>query len=413
MGTGDGGLAQSIALPSTGAVAWSADVFIGDGSSATVGVQFIDTDAGWDVLEQRTEVVYSTSYVNVGGTATAPAGTDLVQWYIWKADGPGYAYIDNVRLEASDDAASVGGGGGGDGTVGANLIGNSGFEEGFAGWSNWYGATASGGGVSGQAGRVGTGAGGFGQPLDLPASGTVTFSADVLVADGSSATVGVQFIDTDGGWDVIGESTEVVTSSSFVNVGGTATAPAGTDVVQWYIWKEDGPGYAYVDNVSVREVTGGGGGDDSSANAVTNGDFSAGLSGWSTYAGSGASATFEVDNGNALGSGSSLRTGITSSGTDLWNVSLEQSAIGLTVGETYTLSFKARSSGGATMNAFVENNDDGWTNFGSSLWSQSIGTSTQTYDFTFTATRDTATLKFQMGTSFGDIWIGDVMLLKA
>ncbi|GHB53386.1 hypothetical protein GCM10008106_37300 [Mongoliitalea lutea] len=149
-------------------------------------------------------------------------------------------------------------------------------------------------------------------------------------------------------------------------------------------------------------------------NLVINGDFADGLNSWTPFIAdfAGVSANVAVTNGEAA------ITGITGAGGEIWHVQLnqiftpEQIAL-LEIGETYNVSFQARST--------VENRqlrmyfgEDGGGFRSIEVTDVTLGTEMQTFEVTFEvgAIYDAMKLGFEMGLSNDPVFIGNVSMVK-
>lgn len=81
---------------------------------------------------------------------------------------------------------------------------------------------------------------------------------------------------------------------------------------------------------------------------LVNGDFSDGLNGWETISDSGGYATSEIVNGEA-------KVTVGNQGTKPWSAMLIQNGLPITAGQTYVVSFDARSSVNRKMEIIAEN----------------------------------------------------------
>jgi len=149
-----------------------------------------------------------------------------------------------------------------------------------------------------------------------------------------------------------------------------------------------------------------------SQNVVINGDFSDGLSSWSTFIAdfAGVSATITAANNEAN------VTNIAGAGGQVWHIQLNQilttaQIASLQVGETYKISFSARSSSnGRQLRLFF--GQDGGAFTGISVVDYQLTTTMQTYESTFNLGQSFGNMKlgFEMGLDNADVFIDDVVL---
>ena len=160
----------------------------------------------------------------------------------------------------------------------------------------------------------------------------------------------------------------------------------------------DGP-----DSISNEPVTPlpPGSGDPFDSGLLTNGDFEAGVEPWT-----GNAANVVDDGGNLVNFAD-----ITAAGQP-FDVNLSQ-VVAITEGETYTLTFEARSDRARTMLAGIGLNVEPFTNITETV---NLTTDWQTFQFEFTATgfggADSRVL-FDMGADIGQVLIDDVSLTVA
>ncbi|WP_138224674.1 carbohydrate binding domain-containing protein [Paenibacillus algicola] len=161
----------------------------------------------------------------------------------------------------------------------------------------------------------------------------------------------------------------------------------------------------YVDNIRVEQK-----GARDQAFLAVNGDFSDGLTGWGThlqgqYDGP-SSASFQEDAGEA-------RVSINHAGINPWDIILMQTNKSLKQGQTYLVSFKARSTSPRAIEAVIDNHE--YTRF----LNETIDLTSEMQIFSFEVTLESdqnAGLKFLMGAAPGigadrhDIYIDDVQM---
>lgn len=305
----------------------------------------------------RTGPVTSTGYVTVTVEWVASATTPSADVYVWKNDGSGYGYMDDVVFAPVDPAPPP---------ASDNLLTNGGFESGMRDWVNWGNAVeASGEGSSGSwALRVGTAAGGAGHDVSGIAGGTTyRLTAQARVNAGSETVyVGVNILDHLGA--VVARNFVPVTTTAYSTATLTIVAPADAVKAVVYVWKDAGSGFAYVDDF-VFEAAGGSPPappPPPSANLVANGGFENGLASWSDWG----NATTSTD---AAAGSSAARVGTGGGG-------FGQDVAGIVAGTTYRLGGIAKvSSAGETGYLGVRFTDDA----GSRLAEQSVAFSSSAY----------------------------------
>lgn len=238
IGSDEGGTAQTITSNVSAGSQYTFRAFgkiSGDDEVGYIGVKCLNSSnqelAEFDVGD-FTETVYTLKSV----TFTAPAGTTKLQPYMYQFDGGGHLYGDDFVLYK-------------------NMILNPGFEQQNASWTDWGNSgAASGAGSSGSYGmQVGTLAGGRGQDITagVTAGANYTLSAWCKVSTaGETGYIGVKCYNsanTEIGAFHVGDVTNPYYTQKYV----TFTAPAGTVKLQPYIWKNDGNGYLYVDDMEL------------------------------------------------------------------------------------------------------------------------------------------------------------------
>jgi hypothetical protein len=140
---------------------------------------------------------------------------------------------------------------------------------------------------------------------------------------------------------------------------------------------------------------------------VLNGNFSNGLTSWSTAASNGSAATFSNDAGSA-------KIAITNAGVNTYDIQLYQQ-VSLTAGKLYTLEFDIKAE--ATNKNFrvvVEHNADPWTKYHQQQYTVTAAANTyQHFKITWTqsATDATVRLGFHFGiTNLNDVWMDNISL---
>jgi endoglucanase len=124
----------------------------------------------------------------------------------------------------------------------------------------------------------------------------------------------------------------------------------------------------------------------SSANLITNGDFSNGTTGWTPSAWSpdgGAAGAPSVQDGV-------FTFAVTNGGTDTWNVQVFQTAVPFVKGNSYTVSFDASASQARSIKVYA--------NQGALDKTQNLGTTSAKYTFTFVSdSTESGKLSFDIG----------------
>jgi hypothetical protein len=219
------------------------------GDTIFVGVNFVD-GAGQPVKQDAAPVT-STTYSTATLEVVAPPGAVNAVVYVWKNASSGVGYVDDFQFEQA-----------GNSTPGPetsdNLLANGSFDNGLANWENWGNATTSTESGSAAA-KVGTAAGGIGQRVGGLVPGT-TYRASAqgkVSSPDEIAYLGLAFTDDAG--NTISVQNAVFRSTTYAPVQLDATAPAGATKALVFVWKNDGSGYAFVDNVSLTRVATGSG----------------------------------------------------------------------------------------------------------------------------------------------------------
>jgi uncharacterized protein YjdB len=141
-------------------------------------------------------------------------------------------------------------------------------------------------------------------------------------------------------------------------------------------------------------------------NKLTNGDFSNGITGWTTYVDPAASGTFSVVSGQ-------LFANITNGGSQVWHVQAYQGNLNIVNGQTYTLSFTARATANRSISAVVEQNGGAYTLYGGGNNNFNITTTNAAYSFTFTMAQPTdvnGRVTFNLGNNSSSVYIDNVVL---
>ncbi len=171
-------------------------------------------------------------------------------------------------------------------------------------------------------------------------------------------------------------------------------------------------GEVFIDDVSLV-VAGGDGGGPFDDGLLTNGDFEAGVNPWLLGTDNPIGAENVIDdNGNNV-----FFVDVTAAG-DSFDVNLSQK-LAIMPGETYTLSFKAKSNVARSMLAGIGQSGG---NFYSATQSVNLSTDWQTFEIEVTATDDNgggdfgeadSRVLFDMGAAIGEVFIDDVSLVVA
>ncbi|MFC4386627.1 carbohydrate binding domain-containing protein [Gracilibacillus marinus] len=171
----------------------------------------------------------------------------------------------------------------------------------------------------------------------------------------------------------------------------------------------------YIDNVTLKKVENTdvpGDGDTGEKPVIENGSLD-GLDGWFTEANNGGVATFDAEAGE-------LKSSITEVGTNPWDIQLYQNDFELKEGETYELSFKAKSTLDRTMLVQIQNYDT-WAGYVAERPTLSNEYQTFSYQFTMEEVTDSNTrLSFSLGNdaegiipdAAHDVYIDDVVIRK-
>jgi hypothetical protein len=147
-------------------------------------------------------------------------------------------------------------------------------------------------------------------------------------------------------------------------------------------------------------------------NLVVNGDFSDGLTSWSTFLADweGVSANFSADNSEAN------ITGITNAGGQVWWVQFNQlltptQIASLTVGQSYVLTFDARSNvASRALRMYFGENGGGFNAVHVQDYTITNTMTSYSASFTVATTYTDMKLGFEMGLSNDDVFIDNVVL---
>ena len=212
-----------------------------------VGLNFLD--ASGVPVTQNAQLVSSTAPTTATLEVVAPPNAVSALVYVWKNAGSGLAYVDDFAFGSAGGASFVPSSG--------NLVANGGFESGFTGWDLWGNSmiTNTQPGAGAASAQVGTGAGGFGQVVrGIVPGGNYRVSAYAKVGSpGETGYLGVMFTD-DAGNGLAVQNAEF-RSTSYSIVQADVTAPPNATRALVFVWKNDGAGYAFADEMSLAQVT--------------------------------------------------------------------------------------------------------------------------------------------------------------
>ncbi|MCA0984272.1 carbohydrate binding domain-containing protein [Halobacillus yeomjeoni] len=198
---------------------------------------------------------------------------------------------------------------------------------------------------------------------------------DFISSDGATSYSGQKSVSLDADWNTYTVPFEMTTETTdlegqlLIHLGG-AVSDISIDDVRLIQTSS----YIDYDNVDM--------------NPLSNGDFSAGMDGWSSYIhNEGAVASVDVQQ-------EVLKVDITNGGKYAWSVLAEHPALSLTKGVTYQLTFDAKSTVSRDMEVTVEN--AGYHRFFEKVISLTQDYQTFTYQWDMPAD-DEVSLKFLMG----------------
>lgn len=120
---------------------------------------------------------------------------------------------------------------------------------------------------------------------------------------------------------------------------------------------------------------------------LTNGDFTSGMDGWTSYVHDDASGVIDVQQ-------EALNVDITNGGNEAWSILAEHPSMSLSKDVTYRLTFDAKSSANRDMDVTIEN--DSYNRYLSEFVSLGRNYQTYTYEWQMPAD-DTVSLKYLMG----------------
>ncbi len=143
---------------------------------------------------------------------------------------------------------------------------------------------------------------------------------------------------------------------------------------------------------------------------VINGDFEDGLDGWSWWVNTdvGAAATFDVDVTGGI-SGTAAAHIMFTSAANIWPVEFRQFDMETTAGQSYTLSFWARSDVTRTVYANVIKQSEPWTSYGFDVQAI-VAPQWQHFHLTDDASvmANDGKLEFLVGDGVGELWLDNV-----
>jgi hypothetical protein len=213
-----------------------------------VGVSF--NDQAGNGLESRMAWVSSTTYSTASFDITAPPHAASAVVFVWKNDGSGFGYLDDVAFGVAPDTAPP------VPSFSGNLVVNGGFESGLANWVNWgnAGASAAQPAQGSAAAQVGSEAGGIGQFVEgIVAGNTYRLSGQVQVSrSDETGYLGVKFMDASG--MVLQDSLLPFDSITYATAQLQVTAPPNATRALVYVWKNAGSGLASVDEIALAQV---------------------------------------------------------------------------------------------------------------------------------------------------------------
>lgn len=139
---------------------------------------------------------------------------------------------------------------------------------------------------------------------------------------------------------------------------------------------------------------------------LVDGDFAAGGVAWDgpNYLG--------TASGTGAKAGGVVTAGVSSGGTERWNVQLLQSGFGLETGRTYRVEFTAKASVARSIDVSVEHDASPWTSHSRRLLE--LGTEPKVHSWTFRmygASDPAARMVFNLGLEAGDVTLDDVRLV--
>src|SRR4051794_1532221 len=251
VGAGAGGAGQEVAgIVPGNTYRLSAQAKVSAASETVyVGVNFIDASGA--SLTQNSVLVASTTYTTATVDAVAPPNAARALVYVWKNAGNGLAFVDDfaLGLTSAAGARQVSSG---------NLLINGDFDVadlnnlGRVGWQDFGNTKPSSDAAAGPfATQIGTGAGGIGQHVrGIVPGNTYRVSAQAKVSTpGELGYLGVMFED-DAGAGLLAQAV-VFRSASYATLEADVTAPPNATRALVFAWKNAGPGFILVDEVSL------------------------------------------------------------------------------------------------------------------------------------------------------------------
>ena len=203
-----------------------------------IGVNVFRANGG---LESTNLTFKTSTFIQRAVDFTTPPDVTSIQFYVYQPGGGtynanNYFYADDVSLEIKNQ----------------NLVSNAGFETGFNGWTQDYGnaAVVQNNANSGTAAlKVGTGQGGRAQNFAIDPNTTYTlrgWAKESVPADGS---IGVRVYDSNG--QILFHQWLEFSGPDYVGKELTFTTAANASSARVYVWKGDGTGFFYADDISL------------------------------------------------------------------------------------------------------------------------------------------------------------------
>ncbi|AZQ65161.1 carbohydrate-binding protein [Flammeovirga pectinis] len=140
-------------------------------------------------------------------------------------------------------------------------------------------------------------------------------------------------------------------------------------------------------------------------NLLTNGDFSAGTSAWTSF-------VFESSTASNTEVNGVFKSTINYGGWENWHVQFYQGGLTIENNQSYTLKFKAKAASNRSIQVGVEKNGSPYTGHFSAT--PQLTTTMQQFEFEFTMANPTdsnARVAFNLGSANADVEIDDVVLL--
>ncbi len=305
-------------------------------------------------------------------------------------DGSTY-YFDDIYVIGSDPVNGGNGGGG------ENLLENGDFEQGMVAWEGNAFNVQTDGGNSFNFANVMTAGNAFdvnlSQQVEIVQGQTYTLTFDassdgdrtmiagigLFEAPFTSVTQTVNLTSTTQSYEL------TLTADSFGIVNSRVLFDMGAET-----------GVVVIDNVVLTTDGGGGGGGDT---LLANGDFESGMVDWF-----GNAFNVQTDGGNSFNFANVMTAG------NAFDVNLSQS-VEIVQGASYTLTFDASSDGNRSIIVGIGLNEAPFT---ADTETANLTTSTQTFEFTYTATfgATNSRVLFDMGAETGVVVIDNVTLVQ-